>query len=256
MKDMYSFHPSQADFDDYYQSVKTKYIELFKKMGLTAKVTEASGGGFSEKISYEFEVLTDAGEDDILFCDACDFCVNVEIAKAKAGDSCPNCHKGKLKAAKAAEVGNVFDLGQKYGKAFDLGFVDEANQKQYPIIGCYGFGISRTMGVVVEKCSDEKGIIWPASLAPAEFHLIALGDDSKVKQAADQLYDRLIKAGKAVLYDDRAESAGSKFADADLIGIPTRLTVSAKTIEKASVEVKLREKTDSKLEPLKTFGAD
>jgi len=247
MKDMYSFHADQADFDRFYEVAKAAYLKIYDRLGLVAKVTEASGGSFSTKISYEFMVLTDAGEDDILYCDECEFCVNVEIAKVKKGDNCPKCSKGELKEARASEVGNVFDLGQKYGKDFDLGFADDKGNKHYPIMGCYGIGISRLMGVIVEKHNDEHGIIWPKSVAPAQVHLISLGEDEKVLEAADKLYDDLTKAGKTVLYDDRDESAGAKFAAADLIGLPERWTVSVKTFVEDSVEVKRRTETDSKL---------
>lgn len=247
MKDMYSFHTDQADFDRYYDIMKKAYLKVYDRMGLVAKVTEASGGDFSEKISYEFMVLTDAGEDDILYCDNCDFGVNVEIAKLKEGDDCPSCKKSKLKAAKASEVGNVFDLGQKYGKDFNLAFVDDKGEQHYPVMGCFGIGISRLMGVIVEKHHDEAGIIWPESVAPADIHLVRLGGDEAVTKAADKVYEDLTKAGKVVLYDDRDESAGVKFADADLIGIPIRYTVSAKTLAEDSVEVKQRAQKDSKL---------
>lgn len=247
MKDMYSFHTDQADFDRFYEVMKQAYLRIFKKLDLVAKVTEASGGGFSEKISYEFMVLTDAGEDDILYCGVCDFCVNTEIAKFKISDRCPKCGKGVLKQAKASEVGNVFDLGQKYGQDFDLGFVDDKGTKHYPIMGCYGIGISRLMGVIVEKHHDEKGIIWPDTIAPAQIHLICLGNDEKVTATAKKLYEELIKAGKTVVYDDRDESAGAKFADADLIGLPERWTVSAKTLTEDSVEIKPRTSSESKL---------
>ncbi|MFH0890549.1 MAG: aminoacyl--tRNA ligase-related protein, partial [Candidatus Liptonbacteria bacterium] len=149
MKDMYSFHENQEDFDKFYEIAKQAYLKIFQRLGLTAKVTEASGGSFSEKISYEFEVLTDAGEANILYCDVCEFCVNVDDIKSyKEGDKCPKCGKGSLKAAAASEVGNVFDLGQKYGKDFGLTFADKDGNKIYPVMGCYGIGISRLMGVI------------------------------------------------------------------------------------------------------------
>src|SRR3989339_783351 len=145
MKDMYSWHIDQADFDRYYQKAKEAYLTIFSRMGLTAKVTEASGGGFSEKISYEFEVLTDAGEANILYCDSCEYCVNIDdIDKHKEGDKCPGCQKDDLKHSLASEVGNVFDLGQKYTKAFDLKVTNEKGESVYPIMGCYGIGITRT----------------------------------------------------------------------------------------------------------------
>lgn len=264
MKDMYSFHENQEDFDKFYETVKSAYLKIYARMGLVAKVTEASGGSFSEKISYEFMVLTSAGEDDILYCTSCEFCVNLEIAKVSEGDSCPKCGNAKLQKARASEAGNVFDLGQKYGKDFDLAFLDRAGNKQYPIMGCYGIGISRAMGIIVEKYHDEKGILWPESVSPFQVHLIHLEggksvppgrwkeqtdehleggrleqsgshDSFKVGEYADEVYKKLSEAGVEVLYDDRENvSAGQKFADADLIGIPVRLVVSPKTLQSDS----------------------
>lgn len=247
MKDMYSFHESQEDFLKYYEVAKKAYVEIFKKLGLIAKVTEASGGSFSQKISYEFMVLTDAGEDDVLYCEECDFCVNTEIAKVKEGDSCL-CGKGALKMGRASEVGNVFDLGQKYGEDFDLGFVDASGAKHYAFMGCYGIGVSRAMGVIVEKFHDEKGILWPESVAPFKAHLVVLGNDETVKAEAEKLYQSLLDQKVEVLFDDRTEAtAGEKFADADLIGIPYRLVVSKKTIAENKIEFKKRSETESKL---------
>ena len=239
MKDMYSFHETQEDFDRFYAIAKESYLKIYKRLGLVAKVTEASGGAFTEKISYEFMVLTDAGEDDIVYCDACDFCANTEVAKDKEGDTCPRCGKDKLKKARASEVGNVFDLGQKFVKDFDLTFVGKDGTKQYPIMGCYGIGISRLMGVIVEKSHDEKGIVWPESVAPFKVHLLALnGVDGTAA------YEALQKAGVEVLYDNRDRGAGEKFAEADLIGIPWRAVVSPKTEGKIEVKRRNGEKTE------------
>lgn len=244
MKDMYSWHESQADFDRYYQIAKEAYLKIFKRLGLTAKATEASGGSFSEKLSYEFEVLTDAGEANILYCEKCDYCVNIDdIKKYKEGERCPNCKSATLLHSKAAEVGNVFDLGQKYTKAFDLSV-----NGIYPIMGCYGIGISRTMGVIVEKFHDEKGIIWPEAVAPYRVHLISLPGGEKM---AETVYSKLTTQRIDVLWDDRLVSAGQKFADADLIGIPYRLVVSGKTGDK--VEVKKRNDSKATLLSLDAF---
>ncbi len=231
MKDMYSFHETQEDFLEYYETVKKAYLKIYNRLGLTAKVTEASGGGFSEKISYEFMVLTDAGEDDILYCDSCDFCVNTEIAHVKEGDKCQKCSGSELKKARASEVGNVFDLGTKYGKDFNLGFTDREGNKKYPIMGCYGLGISRVMGVIVETFNDDKGIIWPESVAPFKVHLLGLDlDDTNIKSEAEKIYKQLESEEVEVLFDDRVGvSAGEKFADSDLIGIPYRVVVSKRT---------------------------
>lgn len=240
MKDMYSFHETQEDFERYFAEVKKAYFRIFERLGLVAKATEASGGAFTEKISYEFMVLTDAGEDDILYCDVCEFCVNVEIAKEKEGDKCTRCGKGTLAKARASEVGNVFDLGQKFTKNFEFTFTDRNGEKKNPIMGCYGIGISRLMGVIVEKCHDEKGIVWPDAVAPFSAHLLALnGADG------GPVYNALQTAGVKVLYDDREATPGEKFADADLIGIPWRIVVSPKLGE-GKVELKRRTETESR----------
>jgi prolyl-tRNA synthetase len=258
MKDMYSFHTTQEDFDNFYEQAKESYLRIYTRLGLVAKVTEASGGNFTDKISYEFEVLTNAGEDVIYYCNTCDFCVEDEIANVKPGDECPRCGKDKLQEAKSAEVGNVFDLGRKFGKAFDMGYVDEHDQKQFPIMGCYGIGISRVMGVIAEKYADDKGVAWPEIVAPAHVHIVRLGDDAAVTKAADDLYAMLQKAGLEVIYDDRDAPAGAKFADADLIGVPVRLTMSRKTLEQDSVELKYRNQETSEIvktsEVLKTVN--
>lgn len=242
MKDMYSFHETQADFEKFYQQVKEAYIKAYRKVDLVAKVTEASGGNFTQKISYEFMVLTDAGEDDIFYCPSCEFCVNSEIAKQQAGDTCPKCQQAKLEAAKASEVGNVFDLGQKYTKDFDLTYSDASGKQQYPIMGCYGWGTTRTMGVIVEKTSDEKGIVWPLAIAPYEVIISSL---KGTEELAKQLYQDLKEHQVEVIWDDRDESPGNKFAAADLMGIPVRLVLSERNGDK--IEWKSRKEDKAEL---------
>lgn len=242
MKDMYSWHETEEDFSKYYKKVKQAYIKIFKKLGLVAKVTEASGGGFSDKISFEFMVLTNAGEDDILYCPFCDFCVNTGIAKVKKGDLCLGCKK-KLLVNKASEVGNVFDLGVKYSKDFDLQYTDEKGERKHPVMGCYGIGISRTMGALVEKFNDEKGILWPEVVAPFKVHLVSLGEDVST---ARELYKQLQKVTE-VLWDDRNVSAGVKFADADLVGCPLRVVVSEKSLKGGGVELKKRDEKETRI---------
>jgi len=254
MKDMYSFHESQEDFDQFYNKVKEAYIRAYKKLGLVAKVTEASGGTFSEKISYEFMVLTDAGEDEILYCPDCEFCVNAADTQLKEGDNCKKCNGPGLKKATASEVGNVFDLGQKYSKDFGITYIDQEGNQKYPIMGCYGWGTTRTMGVVVEKFNDERGIVWPKSIAPYKVHLITL--DDKIEESQD-LYQKLVDAKVEVIWDDRKDiSAGEKFGDADLIGCPYRVVVSNKSLASGAlpagrqgVELKERSKDDTKIVP-------
>jgi prolyl-tRNA synthetase len=242
MKDLYSWHTTQDDFDEFYKKAKASYIKVFDRLGLTAKVTEASGGAFTTKVSYEFEVLTDAGEANILYCDSCDFCVNIDDIKTYSEkDECPRCKNDELKHGIASEVGNVFDLGEKYSRAFGLLIENEKGGKVYPIMGCYGIGVSRTMGVIVEKFHDGRGIIWPKSIAPFGVHLIELPGATET----ESIYQKLIDAGIEVLWDDRDASAGEKFADSDLIGIPVRLVVSARN--QGKIEWKERSSQDSEL---------
>jgi prolyl-tRNA synthetase len=240
MKDMYSFHENQEDFERFYEIVKKAYLKAFSRLGLVAKVTEASGGAFTEKISYEFMVLTDAGEDDILYCGVCEFCVNVQIAKQNEKDPCPKCGKGELARAKASEVGNVFDLGQKYVKDFGVTFLDRENQRRHPVMGCYGIGISRLMGVIVERSHDDRGMIWPEAVAPFAVHLLELGGAS-----GEETYNELQRQGVPALYDDREAGPGEKFTDADLIGMPWRMVVSPKTGDK--VELKRRTEQEARV---------
>lgn len=241
MKDMYSWHRDSADFERYYDIVKKAYLKIYEKCGLVAKVTEASGGAFTKKISYEFMVLTDAGEDDILYCPDCDYCINTAIAQTKEGDKCPKCD-GLLQKGRASEVGNVFDLGDKFCRDFKLSLMDEKGEKFYPVMGCYGIGISRLMGVIVEKFNDDKGIIWPENVAPFQFHLVNLENET----VAQNLYEKIKQSGKEILWDDRKEvGAGQKFADADLIGCPVRLVVSQRNGDK--IEWKKRNEKESEL---------
>jgi prolyl-tRNA synthetase len=251
MKDLYSFHADEADLDSYYEKVKEAYLKIFRRLGLNAIVTEASGGTFS-KYSHEFQVLTESGEDTIFYCEKCSYAQNKEISEYKAGDKCSKCG-GKMREGKAIEVGNIFKLKTKFSEAFDLNFLDKDGKKKLAVMGCYGIGPSRVMGAIVEVCHDDRGIIWPAEAAPFNVHLVAIfGKDDKknkeIKAEAAKIYDALQKECFEVLYDDREEaSAGVKLAESDLFGVPTRLVVSEKTLAEDSVEIKERDGKEAKL---------
>ena len=233
MKDLYSFHTSEQDLDRYYQVVKESYDRIFKRAGLEVIYTVASGGTFS-KYSHEFQVLTQAGEDTVHVCEKCALAVNEEILQEQP--ACPQCGNKNLRPEKAIEVGNIFKLKTKYSSAFQLAYKDERGESREIIMGCYGIGLNRLMGTLAETSHDEKGLVWPSSVAPFQIHLIAL---SGVEAQTDKLYDEL--SGIEVLYDDREEvRAGEKFAEADLLGIPWRLVVSDKALAQESVEVKER----------------
>ena len=159
------------------------------------------------------------------YCDACDFCANVEVANVKEGDTCPKCGKDIVKKAKAVEAGNVFDLGQKYPKAFDFTYAAEDGSKQYPIVGCYGLGTTRLLGTIAEVFADDKGLAWPVevgarSATTSQYASRQKGDDAAMTLADALLYATSRPAGVEALYDDRDARAGEKFADSDLIGIP------------------------------------
>jgi len=223
MKDLYSVHLDEEDMLKYYYQVIDAYLKIFKRLSLEVKVVEASGGVFTDKHSHEFQVLSEVGEDTIYYCDSCDFAQNDEIAKVKEGDKCPNCN-GKIKTSKAIEVGNIFPLGTMYAEKMKAFSADLQGNKKPLWLASYGIGPTRVLGTLVELFNDDKGIIWPESVAPYNVHLINLGSEN-----ADAVYEKLEKEGVDVLYDDRDVSAGQKFADADLIGIPVRLVTSAKT---------------------------
>lgn len=249
MKDMYSFHLDAADLDRFYQQAIAAYQATFAALGLETQVVEASGGDFTQDFSHEFQVFCEAGEDTVLYCAKGDFAQNKEIAQVKAGEKCPVCGS-PIRQTNGIEVGNIFKLGDRFSRAVGFSVNATKGEEVFPVMGCYGIGISRLMAAIVEVCHDEHGIIWPASVAPAQVHLLSLGDDRGVVKAADQLYQQLQAAGVEVIYDDRSETAGVKFSDADLIGAPVRLTVSAKTLEQQAVEQKARGAAATKLVPL------
>ena len=245
MKDLYSFHKSEKDLDEYYDKVRDAYFKIFERCGLREKtyLTLASGGTFS-KYSHEFQTLCEAGEDTIFICQKCNLAINKEIKDETP--ACPECGGKDFKEERAIEVGNIFKLGTKYSESFNLKYRDEKGQENLVIMGCYGIGLGRLMGTIVEICHDEKGIIWPSQVAPFEAHLLSL--EQETKKEAEALYEKLAKSGIEVLYDDRAAlSAGEKFAEADLIGIPARIVVSEKTLAKDSVEIKKRSKKEIQL---------
>ncbi|MDO8559377.1 MAG: aminoacyl--tRNA ligase-related protein [bacterium] len=250
MKDLYSFHASEEDLFKYYNLVAESYKKIFKRCGLDSVYTLAAGGDFTLNNTHEFQVLCDAGEDTIYVCEKCGYSENKEITKLQDGAECPKCG-GLVKEKKSIEVGNIFPLGTKYSEAFNLKFSDEKGGKKYVVMGSYGIGLGRVMATIVEKFYDEQGIIWPKEVAPFQIHLVRIGDDPKVVKVAEKIYEDGQKQGAEVLYDDRDKSAGEKFAEADLIGIPTRIVVSERTLEKDSVEVKERNKKEAKLVKIK-----
>lgn len=236
MKDLYSLHTSQKDLDDYYKQITKAYVKVFKRMGFEdVRVVEAGGGVFTDNVTHEFQILIENGEDTIYYCDKCDFAQNDEISKVREGDNCPKCG-GTIKSGKASEAGNIFRFGTSYSEKMDITYADEKDKKQFAFLGSYGIGITRAIGIAVELFHDDRGIVWPETIAPYQVHLLAINNKQETKNnKGESIYQQLQKEGIEVLFDDRKEvSAGEKFADCDLIGIPIRLVVSSKTLRQSS----------------------
>lgn len=245
MKDLYSFHADEADFQKYYEKAKKSYRAIFKRLGLSAILVEASGGTFSQ-FSHEFQVLSDAGEDIVFHCASCDFAQNREIFKGSEGAPCPRCKKA-IHSSRGIEVGNIFPLGSGFSQPFGLTYRNREGRDASVVMGCYGIGLGRAMGAIVETHRDEAGIIWPEAVAPCSAHLIALlgKNGAAIRRRAEKLYAEWQRAGIEVLYDDRDASAGEKLAEADIVGIPYRVVVSEKTGSK--IEIKRRDKKNTQL---------
>jgi prolyl-tRNA synthetase len=241
MKDLYSFHRDEADLTRYYNVMKDAYKAVFARVGIgeTTYLTFASGGSFS-KYSHEFQTVAPAGEDTIHICDACHVAVNEEILE-DIGHACPSCSGKKLRAETAVEVGNIFELKTKYSAPFNLTYKDEAGKEQLVIMGCYGIGLGRLLGTVVEIFGDDKGLVWPRAIAPFAVHLVEISSANlAIRAEAESLYAELVAQEVAVLWDDRDLRAGEKFAESDLLGIPARLIVSEKTLTEGKFEIKDR----------------
>ncbi len=255
MKDLYSFHENEASLDEYYEKAKKSYTSVFERAGLKTYITEASGGDFSKNISHEFMVDSEAGEDEIFLCRLCGFAQNKEISKLSVKDRCPKCGAGVVDKVKAIEVGNIFKLGTKFSEPVGLTYKDKQGKNLPVVMGCYGIGVDRLMGAIVEVHHDEKGIIWPEETAPFKVHLLMIGEGTpELQKFADSVYNQLVKDGVEVLFDDREGlSAGEKFFDADLIGLPWRLIVSEKTMVQEKVEIKKRGEKEAKLLKIQEF---
>ena len=248
MNDLYSFSATQAQHDAFYHQVEQAYARIYQRLGIGDDTfqTFASGGVFS-KFSHEFQTLTPVGEDTIYFNQDKSVVLNEEVLNdevlAELGVT-----RDQLTSARAAEVGNIFTLGTKYSAPLGLEFTDQAGARQIVLMGCYGIGVSRVMGVIAEKWADDKGLVWPAAIAPFRYHLIAIGEQGT--KTADAIY---ADHPELFFYDDRNLRPGEKFADAELIGLPTQIVISDKTLATSQIEIKDRRTGDTSLKPLADF---
>ncbi|MFC1720847.1 aminoacyl--tRNA ligase-related protein [Patescibacteria group bacterium] len=246
MKDLYSFHTSQEDLDEFYERAIVSYKNVFTRAGIGDQtfITFASGGAFA-KYSHEFQTVSDAGEDTVYVSEEKNMAVNEEVYTDEVLEDL-KLDKKDLKKEKSIEVGNIFKLGTRFSDTLDLKFLDEKGDTKSVVMGCYGIGPSRLMGTIAEVLSDENGLVWPEEVAPFKVHLISLDKNDE----AEELYKKLTDAGVEVLYDDRNTRAGEKFADSDLIGIPLRVVISEKSLAAGGVEIKNRIEKDSEVIPV------
>lgn len=238
MKDLYSFAKDEAELDAFYEQVTEAYRTIFRRAGIGDQVflTFASGGSFS-KYSHEFQALCEAGEDTIFVSSEKGIAVNEEVLNDEVLADL-GLERESLEERKAIEVGNIFKLGTRFSEPLSLRYRGEDGSEHPVVMGSYGIGIGRLMGTIVELLSDEKGIVWPASVAPFDIHLVSLvPNDGTVAAYADALYEELGANGSKVLYDDRDMRAGEKLADSDLIGIPVRIIIGKDTIANGQIEV-------------------
>jgi len=240
MKDMYSYTTDETEHQTFYDKTIEAYLRVFDRVGLgeSTFVTFASGGAFTQ-FSHEFQTITDAGEDVTYINREKNIAINREVftdeTLAKLG-----VRREELEEVKTAEVGNIFNFGTGKSEQLGLQFTDDQGKLVPVFLGSYGIGITRLMGVIVERNADEKGMVWPKAVSPFHVHLVTLCTEAEDIQQADALYHSLERAGIDVLYDDRTVRPGEKFADSDLMGIPSRIVMSPRTLEKGNVEIKDR----------------
>jgi prolyl-tRNA synthetase len=241
MKDAYTFTKDEAGLDEWYKKFTIAYTRIFERCGLETRIVSSDVGQIGGDEADEFMVMSEVGEDTITYCMSCKYAANQEHSGLDEGDKCPLCG-GTIKTAKGIEVGNIFKLGTKYSESMNATFIGEDGKHQPAIMGCYGIGISRTLMASVEQHSEEGGILWPDEIAPFKVHLIPINlNDEAQEKVTMELYEKLNENGVEVLLDDRSERAGSKFKDADLIGLPYRVIIG-KHAEDGNVEFVDRKK--------------
>ena len=244
MKDAYSFDRDQEGLNKNYQLMYEAYSKIFDRCGLDTIIIEADSGAMGGDVSHEYMVPAPVGEDVVLVCPKCGHACGI-TSKVEEGSPCPQCKKAKLEKKVAIEIGHIFKLQTKYSDALDAKFIDETGKQQPIIMGCYGIGVSRLIATIIEKHNDKKGIKWPVGVAPFSIEILPLQVNEKdLMTLAWKYYEELGKKGYDVLIDDRDESAGIKFNDADLIGIPLQIIIGKKKMADNQVELKLRSSGD------------
>lgn len=250
MKDLYSFSTDEATHQAFYAKIEQAYVKIYQRLGIgdiTFK-TFASGGAFS-KFSHEYQTLLPIGEDTVWHNQDYSVVLNDEVMTDQILSEL-KLNRTDFTASKAAEVGNIFTLGERFSRPLELTYADQSGKKHPVFMGCYGIGVSRLLGVIAERFADEKGLIWPESIAPFRYYLVPIGD--RAMEYAKKLHDNY---PNLILLDDRDLRPGEKFADAELFGIPYRLVLSDKTIATNQIEQKTRQTGEEALLTIDQFTA-
>jgi prolyl-tRNA synthetase len=242
MKDAYSFHRTREDLEDFYSKMLEAYHEIYRKIGIENVLdVVASVGTMGGRVSHEFQMISPIGEDTLYICAGCNYRCNRDIFADSGGTTknfvCPLCGD-KLEETRGVEVGNIFQLGDRYSNTMNIRYSDEQGKKCTPTMGCYGIGLGRAMACIMEQAGEGNGKIWNMAVAPYKIHLIVLGNSEKIRLTAEKLYQELLARHIDVILDDSTDGAGSKFANADLLGSPIVVLVSEKNISNGVVEVK------------------
>lgn len=243
MKDAYSFHIDNDEFEAYYEGMKDVYMKIFTCLwiGADTHITLADGGVFTDKYSHEFQTILPIGEDDIYICNTCWTAHNKEIIDLENGFVCTSCGSKEHTIQQASEIWNIFPLETKFSKPFGVKMLDANNAEQDVLMGCYGIGVSRLMGVIAEYCMTDTWIAWPESIAPADYYIIVMGQENL--ETAQKIAQKLESEWQKVILDDRMgrkDGFGQKARDCELFGIPNRIVISPKTREQGGYELMKR----------------
>lgn len=237
MKDAYSFDKDEAGLDKNYKTMHGAYKKIFRRCGLKLLTIEADSGVMGGKISHEFMVPAESGEDVVLLCPSCAFS---KAYKQEGGQNCPQCGV-ELKKVNTIEIGHIFKLDTKYSAALEANFLDCDGKLKSVIMGCYGIGVSRLIAAIIEQNHDAEGVVWPKEISPYSVHVLALDmTNKKIREKAHEIYKELTQQGIETLFDDRDERAGVKFKDADLLGISMQVIIGKESLDKNTVELKMR----------------
>jgi prolyl-tRNA synthetase len=248
MKDSYSFNIDEACLEETYLAMRNTYKKILERMSLEYKIVSADSGAIGGDASEEFHVLAETGEDTIAVSNSSEYAINTELL-LKEGDDISSLEgkpspdgKGIIEIKKGIEVGHIFQLGKVYAEDMKANVLNNEGKASTLYMGCYGIGVSRLVAATIEQNNDEKGIIWPQSVAPFDINIIAIGfqKDEKIAKASNSLYKELTNMGYDVLLDDRKDGYGTKIKDSELIGIPLNIIIGKQFIEKEEIEFRTR----------------